>query len=576
MSSYDILIKNGTVVDGSGAPARSADVAIVDGRIAEVGKLAGQAHRTIDAAGRLVTPGFVDIHSHLDAQFAWDPIGSSSCWHGVTSVVVGNCGVTFAPVRPTDHEKLARLMESVEDIPADAIMAGLAWNWQTYGEYYDALDAMPKGINVGGMVGHCALRFYAMGDRCLDSKNQPSDDELAVMVEAVDDALAAGALGVSSSRILGHRTPQGQPVPGTFAERRELFALADPLRRRGRGLFELVPRFETDDPATWAKSQREMDWMADLSRATGRPVTYSFFQFPHLPTQYRALLEMTHRCNAAGANIRPQTTARGIGVLFGPRIRSPFDRNPAWRAMRSLSVADKLAAYADPVRRAELVSQAQENGPFADELERLYVLEGPDPDYTPDAARSLPVMAAARSVSLAEVYMDVMLASAGTAYINHPHLNPTFEAVEEMLRDPMVVLGLADSGAHVGQIMDASQPTWLLSYWVRKRGLFRIEEAIRRLTSDTAELFGIADRGVLAPGARADVNVIDFDRLRLHMPDYVRDFPAGAGRLIQKADGYDYTLVNGEVFMEAGEHTGALAGSLLRSGADLRGRGCAS
>ena len=419
MSSYDILIKNGTVVDGSGAPARSADVAIVDGRIAEVGKVEGKARRTIDAAGRLVTPGFVDIHSHLDAQFAWDPIGSSSCWHGVTSVVVGNCGVTFAPVRPTDHEKLARLMESVEDIPADAIMAGLAWNWQTYGEYYDALDAMPKGINVGGMVGHCALRFYAMGDRCLDSKNQPSDDELAVMVEAVDEALAAGALGVSSSRILGHRTPQGQPVPGTFAERRELFALADPLRRRGRGLFELVPRFETDDPATWHKSQREMDWMADLSRATGRPVTYSFFQFPHLPTQYRALLEMTHRCNAAGANIRPQTTARGIGVLFGPRIRSPFDRNPAWRAMRSLSVAEKLAVYADPVRRAELVREAQQNGPFADELARLYVLEGPDPDYTPDAARALPAIATARGVSLAEAYMDVMLASAGTAYINH-------------------------------------------------------------------------------------------------------------------------------------------------------------
>jgi N-acyl-D-aspartate/D-glutamate deacylase len=572
MSSYDILIKNGLVVDGSGAPSRTADVAIADGRIVEIGKLTGSATRTIDADGRLVTPGFVDIHSHLDAQFAWDPIGSSSCWHGVTSVVVGNCGVTFAPVRPTDHDKLAKLMESVEDIPAKAIMSGLKWNWQTYGDYYDALDAMPKGINVGGMVGHCALRFYAMGERCLDSKNQPSDDELAVMVEAVDEALAAGALGVSSSRILGHRTPEGQPVPGTFAEKRELFALADPLRTRGRGLFELVPRFETDDPANWAKSQREIDWMAEMSRVTGRPVTYSFFQFPHLPTQYRALLEMTRRCNAAGANVRPQTTARGIGVLFGPQIRSPFDRNPTWRAMRKLSVAEKLGVYADPSRRAELVREANENGPFADELERLYVLEGPDPDYTPDVARSLPALAAARGVSLADVYIDVMLASKGEAYINHPHLNPTFEAVEEMLCDPMVVLGLADSGAHVGQIMDASQPTWLMSYWVRKRGLFSIEEAVRRLTSDTAGLFGITDRGVLAPGARADVNIIDFERLRLHMPDFVHDFPAGAGRLIQKADGYDYTLVNGEVFMQGGEHTGVLAGSLLRSGADVRGQ----
>ncbi|MBX9605494.1 MAG: amidohydrolase family protein [Gammaproteobacteria bacterium] len=572
MSTYDILIKNGTVVDGTGAPARHGDVAISDGHIVEVGQVSGSAARVIDAAGRLVTPGFVDIHSHLDAQFAWDPIGSSSCWHGVTSVVVGNCGVTFAPVRPDDHAKLAKLMESVEDIPAKAIMSGLKWNWQTYGEYYDALDASPKGINVGGMVGHCALRYYAMGDRCLDSKNHPTDDELALMVAAVDEALAAGALGVSSSRILGHRTPEGQPVPGTFAEKRELFALAYPLGVRGRGLFELVPRFETDDPANWAKSQREIDWMAEMSRVTGRPVTYSFFQFPHLPTQYRAVLEMTRRCNAAGANVRPQTTARGIGVLFGPQLRSPFDRNPAWRAMRKLTVAEKLAVYADPVRRAELVREANENGPFADELERLYVLEGPDPDYTPDRARSLPALAAARGVSLADVYIDVMLASEGTAFINHPHLNPTFEAVEEMLSDPMVVLGLADSGAHVGQIMDASQPTWLMSYWVRKRGLFGIEEAIRRLTSDTASLFGISDRGRLAPGARADVNIIDFDRLRLHMPDFIHDFPAGAGRLIQKADGYDYTLVNGQVFMEGGEHTGALVGELLRSGVDLRAR----
>lgn len=570
MPSYDIIIKGGTVIDGTGAPAREADVGIVGERVVEIGKLGGSATRTIDASGRVVTPGFVDIHSHLDAQVAWDAICSSSCWHGVTSVVVGNCGVTFAPVKPKDHELLAKLMESVEDIPADSIMRGLDWNWQSYGEYYDALDAMPKGINLGGMVGHCAVRFYGMGERSIDSDAHPTADELDVMVKTVDEAIAAGALGFSSSRVLGHRVPDGRPVPGTFALRDELFALADPMRKRGRGVFEVVPRFETDDPTTWAKSKKEIDWMADLSHTTGRPVTFAFFQFPHLPEQYRKIMEFTAARNAGGANVRPQTTARGIGVLFGPHIRSPFDRNASWRAMRSLSVADKLAVYANPERRAQLVKEAQENGPDAKELAHLYLLEGPDPDYQPDPAKSLPAIAAARGVSMAEAYMDLMIASGGKAYINHPILNPDFAAVEEMLLDPMVVLGLADSGAHVGQIMDASQPTWFLTHWVRKRGAFGIEDAIRRLTSDTAELFGITDRGVLKPGAYADINVLDLEGMRLAMPDYVHDLPGGAGRLIQKAEGYDYTLVNGRVFMESGQHTGALAGTLLRSGADQR------
>ncbi len=573
MASYDVVITGGTVLDGTGAPARRADVAIVGERIAEIaepGGLSGGARRRIDAEGRMVTPGFVDIHSHLDAQVAWDAKCSSSCWHGVTSVVVGNCGVTFAPVRPTDHELLAKLMESVEDIPASSIMSGLDWNWQSYGEYYGALDRMPKGINVGGMVGHCAVRFYAMGEKSIDANAHPNADELAVMVGTVDEAMAAGALGFSTSRVLGHRTPDGRPVPGTFALPDELLALAEPLRRYNRGVFEVVPRFETDDAANWNKARAELAWMGEVSRTSGRPLTFAFFQFPHLPEQYRQIMSFAAEQNRAGANVRPQSTARGIGILFGAKIRSPFDRSPAWKAMRDLPLAAKLAAYVDPVRRAELVAQAEANGPFGPDLERHYLLEGPDPDYRPDPAKSLPAIAAARGVSLAEAYMDIMVASQGAAYINHPLLNPDFDAVQEMLTDPMVVLGLADSGAHVGQIMDASQPTWFLTHWVRERGVFGIEDAIRRLTSDTAQLFGIADRGVLTPGAYADVNVLDLDAMRLHMPDYVHDFPGGAGRLIQKASGYDYTLVNGQVFMEAGEHTGALAGSLLRSGPDVR------
>ena len=573
MASYDIAITGGTVVDGTGAPGRIADVGIVGDRIAEIaepGRLGGAAARTIDAEGRYVTPGFVDIHSHLDAQVAWDSQCSSSCWHGVTSVVVGNCGVTFAPVKPTDHELLAKLMESVEDIPATSIMQGLDWNWHTYGEYYAALDAMPKGINVGGMVGHCAVRFYAMGEKSIDRDAHPDADELAVMVRTVDEAMAAGALGFSTSRVLGHRTPDGRPVPGTFAEPDELLALADPLRRYNRGVYEVVPRFETDNAETWEQARAELQWMGDVSRASRRPLTFAFFQFPHLPEQYRRIMDFAADQNDAGAQIRPQSTARGIGVLAGAQVRSPFDRNPSWRALREASLAEKLAAYADPARRAVLLAEAEANGPFAEDLSRHYLLVGPDPDYRPDPARSLPALAAARGVSLAEAYLDVMVESRGTAFFNHPILNPDFAAVEEMLTNPMVVLGLADSGAHVGQIMDASQPTWLLTHWVRERKLFSVEEAVRRLTSDTAELFGIEGRGVLAPGAYADVNVLDLDGMRLHMPDYVHDFPGGAGRLIQKASGYDYTLVNGSVFMEGGEHTGALDGVLLRSGPDLR------
>jgi N-acyl-D-aspartate/D-glutamate deacylase len=488
----------------------------------------------------------------------------------VTSVVVGNCGVTFAPVKPTDHELLAKLMESVEDIPAASIMAGLDWNWHTYGEYYGALDAMAKGINVGGMVGHCAVRFYAMGERSIDRDAHPSPEELDVMVSTVDEAIAAGALGFSTSRVLGHRTPDGRPVPGTFALPDELLALSEPLRKRDRGVYEVVPRFETDSAEDWHQARSEVQWMSDVSRISGRPLTFAFFQFPHLPEQYRKIMELAALQNAGGANVRPQSTARGIGVLFGAQIRSPFDRSPAWKAMRDLPAAEKLSAYADPQRRTELIAQAEANGPFASDLERHYLLEGPNPDYRPDPARSLPAIAAARGVTLAEAYMDLMVESGGAAYLNHPLLNPDFDAVQEMLTNPMVVLGLADSGAHVGQIMDASQPTWFLTHWVRDRGVFGLEDAIRRLTSDTAQLFGIEGRGVLAPGSFADVNVIDLAGMRLAMPDYVHDFPVGAGRLIQKASGYDYTLVNGQVFMESGEHTGALAGSLLRSGPDQR------
>ena len=569
MSTYDIVIRNGLVVDGTGAPARHADVAIVGDRVVEVGEVVGTAARTIDADGRTVTPGFVDIHSHLDAQVAWDPVCSASCYHGVTSVAIGNCGVTFAPVHPTDHELLARLMESVEDIPATSIMAGLPWDWHTYGDYLDSLDRMPKGINVGGMVGHCAVRLYAMGERAVDRDAVPTPDEMSVMVDLVDEAIAAGALGFSTSRTLSHRTPDGRLVPGTFASADELLALAGPLGRHGRGIVEVVPGFETDAAAPWPDTRAELTWMGEVSRRTGRPLTLAFFQHGHIPDQYRAVIEYAVAENAAGANLRPQSTVRGIGVLWGLETRSPFDRSPAWRALHDLTGPERLAVLSDPARRAELVEQA-DAGPFADVFDRFYLVTGPSPDYTPDPARSLPSIAAARGVPVAAAYIDALVESAGSAVWNFPFGNPTFEAVEEMISNPLVVLGLADSGAHCTQIMDASQPTWLLTHWLRSKQIYTLEEAIRRLTSDTADLFGIAGRGVLRPGAFADVNVLDLDGMTLGMPVIERDFPGGAPRFVQRATGYDYTLVNGQVFMESGAHTGALAGTLLRSGPDIR------
>lgn len=570
MSSYDLVIRNGLVVDGTGAPGRHADVAVVGDRIVEVGKVDGAATRTIDADGRTVTPGFVDIHSHLDAQIAWDPVCSSSCYHGVTSVVVGNCGVTFAPVHPTDHEMLAKLMESVEDIPATSIMSGLPWDWHTYGDYLDSLDGMAKGINVGGMVGHCAVRLYAMGERAVDVAAAPTPDELAVMVDMVDDAIAAGALGFSSSRTLSHRTPDGRPVPGTFASPDELLALAEPLGRRGRGVFEVVPCFEPDTEAPWPHTQAELAWMGDVSRRSGRPLTLAFFQHGHIPEQYKAVMALAAEQNAAGARLRPQSTVRGIGVLWGLETRSPFDRSPVWRALQGLTGPEKLAVLRDPARRAELVAASADPGPLGEQFHRFYLVTGPHPDYTPDPTRSLIAIATARGVTPAEAFIDALVDSDGTAVWNFPFGNPTFEAVEDMITNPLVVLGLADAGAHCTQIMDASQPTWLLTHWLRTRGIYTVEEAIRRLTSDTAELFGITDRGVIRPGAFADLNVLDLDAMTLGMPVIERDFPGGAPRFVQRATGYDHTIVNGQAFMEAGEHTGAFAGTLLRSGPDVR------
>ena len=560
MTKPDIVIRNGSVIDGTGAPARNADVAITDGVISQIAdKIDDIGTREIDAEGRIVTPGFVDIHTHLDAQIAWDPIQTSSCWHGVTSAVLGNCGVTFAPVAPGGAEVLAEMMESVEDIPQRAILEGLPWDWSTYGEYLQWVDRIDKGINVGGMVGHSAVRLAAMGERAMD-ETPSSVEDISAMVDLVDEAIEAGALGFSTSRTLLHVVPDGRQVPGTFADENELLAFGDVLGKHGKGIFEAAARLgERDREEHLPNTRAEVAWMGEVSRRSGRPVSFGLVSSSRRPDLFRKVVEFTREENEAGAHVRPRTTCRGIGVIYNLLNRLPF-RNTAWKQIFDMPSEQRLAAISDPERRADLLS-----ADLAAPADKLWIFPDGDARYDCQPEDSLQAEADRAGLSPVELFLDRCIASGGSLNLNYPILNESLESVQEMLDNPMVSLGLADAGAHVGQIMDSSQPTFYLTYWVREKQRWQLEEAIRRLTSDTADLFGIKGRGRLVEGAYADVNVIDFENLRLPQPEYVFDFPNGAGRYIQRATGYDYTIVNGQIFMDHGEHTGAFAGTTLRS-----------
>jgi N-acyl-D-amino-acid deacylase len=559
---HDLVITGGLVVDGTGADPVPADVAVDDDTIVAVGPDVGPGRRTLDADGRLVTPGFVDIHTHLDAQLGWDALGTSSCWHGVTSVVLGNCGMTFAPVRPGQGAFLARVMESVEDIPAASILEGLPWSWETYGDYLRWLGSEPKGLNVGGFVGHGAVRYHAMGDRSLDEGAEPTDDELAAMVALVDEAMAAGAVGFSTSRTRRHVAPDGRNVPGTWADERELVALAGVLGRHGRGAFGCAPRFDGEGPGR-ERARREVALMAAMSRASGRPFTFNLTNTFADPELWRQTLGFVVEANAAGARLRPQTTSRGIGVIFSLDHATPFDHRPGWEVLAGRSGVERVALMGDPGVRSGLVAGG--DGPGGLDGWREFFVLTPDRGarYDCEPADSLAAHAERAGTSAVEAYVELCVATDGAVVLNWPVLNQDFGVIAEMLQEPLVMMGLADAGAHVGQILDASQPTFFLSYWVGERGLVSMGEGIRRLSSEPASFMGIADRGLVAPGMKADLNVIDPDGLWLRLPTFARDFPGGAGRFVQRAEGYAWTVVNGEVFMEGGEHTGALPGRPL-------------
>jgi N-acyl-D-aspartate/D-glutamate deacylase len=560
---HDVVIMGGTVVDGTGAPARRADVGIDGDRITAVGDVdASGADTVIDATDRLVTPGFVDLHSHLDAQVGWDPTMSSSCWHGVTSVVMGNCGMTFAPVQPGSAELLATAMESVEDIPASCILDGLPWDWESYGDYLDAVDAMPKGINAGGYVGDVAVRLYVAGDAACEPDFVATDDQLARMAEQVDSAVRAGAFGYSISRSLFHRVPDGRNVPGTWSDPSEFFAIAAPLRELGRGVIESAPRYNLENQPG-DRVDEELAWMAELSRVLGRPFSFNLQQIRSLDDHYRRVLELSAQANESGAQLRPQITPRSVGVLFSFAANTLIDDLPTFQPLKALDLEGRLAAIRDPQVRERLVEEgrAKPDGPF----EIMYLMPADDVRYVYGEQDSIAAIARRAGVGPVEAYLHEMDRSDGRSIVNWPVMNEQEDAIEELVTSPVTIMGLADAGAHATQIMDASQPTYFLAHWVRDRGVLPLEEGVRRLTSDTASFIGYTDRGVVREGAYADLNVIHMDDLGLEVPEIVHDFPGGAPRFVQRAIGIDHTLVNGRPFMEHGVHTGELAGRLLRS-----------
>ncbi len=564
---HDIVIRNGDVVDGTGAGPRRADVAIDGDRITAVGDVPDEGRREIDATGRIVTPGFVDIHTHLDAQLFWDPVASPSCYHGVTTLVLGNCGVTFAPVQPGGERYMAELMESVEDIPADSIMDGMGWGWETFGEYLDALRRLPLGPNVGGLVGHCALRLHAMGERGLD-EDPATDDDLARIKELVAEAIDAGALGFSSSRSYMHTVPDGRPVPGTFATPDELSAIASVLAEKGRGTIEVVPRIGERDGDDRRNTRAELEWMERVTRESGRPLTFAMMQSNRRPDLWSWVMDRVGELRAAGADLRPQTTARGVGIMFGLPGRTPFDAVPGWEDFVDASFSERLEMLRDDSTIERLATAAEDPGELSGPLapkdpSTMFLLPAGPARYDTSPDNSLAAEAERRSCSPAEAFLRFTAESDGEALLYYPVLNQDQAAIEAMLANPDVILGVADAGAHVAMTMDAGQATYLLTRWVRDDGLMDLGRAVQRLTSEGADLFGIADRGELRPGAYADVNVIDLHRLTLHTPEMHHDFPLGASRFVQRATGYDATIVNGRVLVDHDELTDERPGTVV-------------
>ena len=563
----DLVIRGGTVVDGSGAAPFAADVAITDGRISDIGRIAERGREEIKADGLIVTPGFVDIHTHYDGQAVWDSHLAPSAWHGVTTALMGNCGVGFAPCREADRGRLIELMEGVEDIPGPILHEGLDWRWETFPEYLDALDAKPRDIDIGTLLPHGALRVHVMGARGLALENANQAD-IAAMRAVTAEAVRAGALGVSTSRTISHKTLKGDPTPTLRAQEEELRGLAQGLRDGGGGLLELVSDWNEPDPAT------EFAMVRRVVEATGQPVLFSLTARHDRTEAWKELLALSDGAAAEGLPIRPVFPPRPIGILLGLNgSQNPFAGCASYKTIAHLPAAARAAAMRDPALRARILSEDRVSGssfPLITRLsfERMFPFGDP-PDYAPPRDASIAAMAGREGRSAEEVAYDLLTANDGADFIFAPLTNfadYTLSASAECLRHPNAIAGLSDGGAHVGFISDGSFPTFLLAYWARdaKEEVFALPEIVRRLTSDTARAAGLSDRGLLKPGLKGDVNVFDLAALSLDAPRMVADLPAGGRRLLQRARGYAATVVAGQVTYRDGQATGALPGRLLR------------
>ncbi|WP_216911067.1 N-acyl-D-amino-acid deacylase family protein [Nocardia noduli] len=586
--TVDVLIKGGTIIDGSGTnPGYTGDVAVSEGRIIEIGgRISSAATHVVDADGALVVPGFIDFHTHYDGQFIWDDQLDPSFSHGVTTVVAGNCGVGFAPADEKYRGRLIELMEGVEDIPGIVLDEGLDWSWRSFPEYLDRIDGKAFTMDVGVQLAHAPLRVFVMGERGLQHENATAED-ISEMASLVEQAMLAGALGVSAGRVLEHKSVAGAHVPGTFAEQEELVAIAAAMGRHGTGTFQIIPLGavgSAQDRGASVRSRREEHRrIEDLARASERPVTYLLQQFPSDPTDWKAMLSYTAESTAAGLRIRPQTSARGIGMLSMLDGHHIFRFRPSYLEIAHLPRAQRAAAMRETDRRAAILAEedsaaAMAKDPTGSELVRTtrgrvgstFRLDMPL-DYEPGPDKRLDAIARAQGVTPQEVLYDHLSAAQGEGITASFFLNygdNSLDAVYEMMRNPLVANGLGDGGAHMRMMCDASMPTFTLSFWGRDRSRgprIPLESLVHKLTRDGARLYGLTDRGLVAEGMRADLNVIDFQRLGLETPVMTHDLPSGGGRILQGARGYLATLVDGVVTRRHDAATGAKPGRLIRA-----------
>jgi N-acyl-D-aspartate/D-glutamate deacylase len=560
----DIVIRGGTVIDGTGAPPFEADIAMTDGTITEVGRVTATGRTEIDARSHIVTPGFVDIHTHYDGQAVWSARMDPSSWHGVSTAVMGNCGVGFAPCGPENRDRLVRLMEGVEDIPEAVLAEGLSWEWDGFPAYLDLLASRRYDLDLATQVPHSALRVQVMGERAT-AREAASADDIRQMAALAAEAIAVGALGFSTSRTLNHRSSDGSLVPTLAAEEAELSGIAAALHDADRGVLQAVADF-TDVDAEFAMLRR-------VAERSGRPLSFSLVQTDLAPRTWERLLELVTQANAEGVTIRAQVCGRAVGLIYGLELSlNPFSLNPSYKAIARLPFAERLAQMRDPAVRAAILAERPRPGPMGDRMyrfDRLYPLDGSF-DYEPSAEHSLTAHAQRRGIDPAVLAYDLLTGGDGTAKLYRPLLNyfdGDLENVRTMLEHPQSLIGLGDGGAHFGAICDSSLPTFMLTHWIRDRrrgARLSLPSVVRKLSRDNAEAVGLLDRGTIAVGFRADLNVIDLDRLALHAPEVAYDLPAHGRRLVQRADGYVANLVGGVVTYRGGVATGDLPGRLVR------------